>query len=121
VLFFHELVLLLCVGVIISHVGCATLHIGVIISCWCYYFSHWYYCFVLVVVLHIDGVVSRIGVVSSHWCCYFMLVLLLCNSQVPFGLNLIVIIFELVLLFHIGVFFVSLVSLVFPPILPDAS
>jgi len=59
-------VVLLCVGVIISCVSCDVLHISVIISCWRYYFSHWYYCFVVVVVLHVDGVASRIGVVSSH-------------------------------------------------------
>jgi hypothetical protein len=95
---YFVLVLLFCVGVTISHVGCATSHIGVIISCWCYYFSHWYYCFALVVVLHIDAVASRIGVASSCCCCYFMLVLLLCNSQVPFGLHLVVVNFELVVM-----------------------
>jgi hypothetical protein len=50
-----------------------------------------------------------------------MLVLLFCNSQVPFGLDCVVI-FELVLLLHIGVVLVSLVSLVFPhPLLLYAS
>jgi hypothetical protein len=41
-----------------------------------------------------------------------MLVLLFCNAQVPFSIDLVVI-FELVLLLHIGVIHVSLVGLVF--------
>jgi hypothetical protein len=44
-----------------------------------------------------------------------MLVLLFYNSEVPFGLDLVVVNFELVLLLHIGVVLVSLLSLVLPP------
>jgi hypothetical protein len=119
------------------------LHVGVVVLCWSYHFTLVLFLHelvllfrALVVLLHtlvllfftlvllfcFSGVALHIGVVSSRWFCYFMLVLLFCNSQVPSGLDRVVVIFELVLLLHIGVVLVSLVSLVFPhPPLPYAS